>query len=515
MASIQFIDTCLDTLCLAVYANDDDSIRVVKNIINIYRKELAAINNDTTIQCVMFAVDDIVSTAIDVNNESDVSTLIFKLESNVVLQSNVEILNRIKDIIRNRAANISPKRIDKLKKKISNWIVWYKGNTAIRKMFNKSMKCSATADDMEQEVLLNDMLTQAKELITTYEDNATDETIEFIDASNPESVLKAITRHRKQTNEGCLKTGLVGVNKMFGSHGGPVLGESIAFAASSHNYKSGMLMNFARWICTLNKPPVELHGKKAAVVFISLENEADENLMQWFRDSYAQLNHRSPEGLTDEQIMDFIVRTYSQNGISLLIYRKLGEVFGYNEWVKLHADLEKSGYLILASILDYITLMKLEVEGDNPAKALQKLGQKIVNYAKHNKFLFVTGLQLDSKAAELESSGITYVVKKYGASHLADCKGLKREFDVLIFMYIEKNQRDEVFLTLKIDKHRYVSNTPPKDKVPAYKFGQYGIDDDYGTGMSKASYDIYNDADKSDETVVKIDIPANVFTSVA
>jgi hypothetical protein len=81
----------------------------------------------------------------------------------------------------------------------------------------------------------------------------------------------------------------------------------------------------------------------------------------------------------------------------------------------------------------------------------------------------------------------------YKSYHLSDCKGLLRELDVLIFMYIEENQDGVPFLTLSWSKHRSCVRPPKNEQHAAYRFCALGILEDEGTDLDLNRPDIYSD----------------------
>jgi hypothetical protein len=138
----------------------------------------------------------------------------------------------------------------------------------------------------------------------------------------------------------------------------------------------------------------------------------------------------------------------------------------------------------------------------NDAKRLQMLFNRVGNYGKHKGMTTITGVQLDGAAERLAAEGVTNVVKKFSATHIADCKGIKRELDVLAFMHKEVNHLGVPYLTIKLDKHKYVHGTSQSQTYTAYRFTATGIMDDIG-GKDMSVSNIY------DETSVAE--PAEVF----
>ena len=231
---------------------------------------------------------------------------------------------------------------------------------------------------------------------------------------------------------------------------------------------------------------------KPAIVFISLENEVYMNMMDWFKAAYINAKGRKPTGMSDDDVINVVTDIYSKNGIDLLVYRKLGSLFGPEEFIELHESIIAEGYTIIASLLDYITLMRVPEAGGTDSKRIQMMCNTVVNYCKHKGIIHVTGAQLSAEAAGLASDGYTDVVKRFNEKHLADCKGIKREYDIVVFMHIETNHMGIKYLTMRKDKHRHQPSSKEEDKYVAYRFTDNGIPDDVG-GANLVVKNIYAD----------------------
>ena len=112
---------------------------------------------------------------------------------------------------------------------------------------------------------------------------------------------------------------------------------------------------------------------------------------------------------------------------------------------------------------------------------------------KHEGSCLVTAHQLNRDAAKIAASGATNIVDKFGIGYLADGMDPQREVDAVVFQHIEKNAVTNVpYLTMRIDKHRYVNDTPEMWKRTAYRFTPVGIPDDIN-GPDLSIKDIYTD----------------------
>ena len=488
-------DMMLDALCLAAYSNTDETKVLLTQVLNAYQETRKKDPNaiDLDLEVFFSVIDDIIHADVDLSRKSEVNQIILKIKKSPIAEKNPQLIESVIEILKEDPQNIKPSRIKRLTRKLQQWVVVTRSQVQIRQMLLKCNRYNPT-DDVSNDVLINDVAEYARNLLTLQDAAAgTSETIDSVDMTDPISLKKAMRVYKNKRTSSIFKTGLKQLNKMLGKNGGFMRGEFAAFAASSHNFKSGMLMKCARWCVTKSDIRVP-QGTTPCVLFISLENEIPENTMDMLKEAYIDIYRQPvPDTMPEEELIDKITEYYSQKNIKFLMYR-FDENFGFSDFVKLQTQLKNRGYTVVASIIDYLTLMRLEGdEKENQAKRLQKLGNHFANFAKRNDQLIITGLQLNSAADELNASGKTNVVRMYKSYHLSDCKGLLRELDVLIFMYIEENQDGVPFLTLSWSKHRSCVRPPKNEQYAAYRFCALGILEDEGTDLDLNRPDIYSD----------------------
>lgn len=488
-------DMMLDALCLAAYSNTDETKVLLTQVLNAYQETRKKDPNaiDLDLEVFFSVIDDIIHADVDLSRKSEVNQIILKIKKSPIAEKNPQLIESVVEILKEDPQNIKPSRIKRLTRKLQQWVVVTRSQVQIRQMLLKCNRYNPT-DDVSNDVLINDVAEYARNLLTLQDAAAgTSETIDSVDMTDPISLKKAMHVYKNKRTSSIFKTGLKQLNKMLGKNGGFMRGEFAAFAASSHNFKSGMLMKCARWCVTKSDIRVP-QGTTPCVLFISLENEIPENTMDMLKEAYIDIYRQPvPDTMPEEELIDKITEYYSQKNIKFLMYR-FDENFGFSDFVKLQTQLKNRGYTVVASIIDYLTLMRLEGdEKENQAKRLQKLGNHFANFAKRNDQLIITGLQLNSAADELNASGKTNVVRMYKSYHLSDCKGLLRELDVLIFMYIEENQDGVPFLTLAWSKHRSCVRPPKNEQYAAYRFCALGILEDEGTDLDLNRPDIYSD----------------------
>lgn len=483
----------LDTIWFYVYSKSEIKHILAENMLE-YVTDAKKTNPemDPATRVYTDVLEDLIHDEIDGNDKGAIKHLIMKQRRHVFVKNHPEIIEDLTDVLTNTDA-VSPRRLDLVKRRIRNWLVWAKGDRTIQKMQDRSWKAGSSRDTTKQDIYLNEIQETAKELLGIH-DNMTDvsgaETVDYIDMGDKTSIQRAIDNHKEKSGKVKFRTGLHGLNEML--DGGTEVGELIGFAGLTGNYKSGILMDMARWLSTHNKPKVPTNTIPT-IVFISLENEIYKNLNDWFRAAYVNAFQKEPDGLTDEEIRDYVADTYSRNGFRLLVFRFLGDEFGIKEFKELQAKLKASGHYVVASIIDYLQLMNVsDVEitkaGGNMPTALQNQAEALRDFASHNNQMICVGITLSSSAEELAASNPPYVVTKFTAWHLAGSKALKRPLSGLIFMHKQTNHNGVEYLTFAWNKRRH--KNPPSVQFCAYRFTPYGIMDDIG-GMPQYVTDIY------------------------
>ena len=480
-----------DTLCLLIYANSPDTRTVVDSVVELYDTYAieGKIINDEATKLYIDMIKEIISDNLDVHNKADMASLFTRYEQVEISKNNPALLARVKEIV-DCEETVSPGRISSLKSRVRKRLAVIRGIKNLKTLFSASNRVLNSEDANKQDAIFVDLLRNARELVAVFEGYHSEDSksIAHIDMTCIESVAKGLEAFKAKRADRGYRLGIQKIGNCFGPAGGPIPGESIAFAALSYHYKSGMMMDFARWLATYNHPK-HASDKPAAIVFNSLENEIHENMMLWFNTAYFNAFRKSPEGLSDEEIVTAIVQLYKKNGFTLLVFRDDPVGFGWSQWKARHDELQRR-YKLIASFTDYLGLMEVG-EGDNRAKLLQQLFCNIKNYGARIDMQTYTGLQLDTEAARLAKSGRNNIVKQFGHVHLADCRAIKNELDVLFFLHIEENHLGMCYLTGWLDKHKYARMPDDNGRYFAIPFSEYGLlDDIYGEDSSVP--DIYN-----------------------
>lgn len=501
----------LDAISLRIGSDSENHKKIVTDFINLVDESKngtigIAESNDAVTQLYLDVLKTIDTDLVDMEDKQTIVSTLAKFESSPVVQKDPSILSTLKELFA-LDLKLSPKKIDVLASRLAANIDLSIASNFVRRMFKKMIdgENARTGEDKRQylDQITQDARTMAEVLIDNKNNlehgTVADKYLECINMSNKEEIRKAVRQYNKRAHH-IMRTGLQGLNRMFGKCGGFKLGESITINALKHNYKSGLLMSFAKWIVMHNKPYVDPENPGIpTILFITLENEANENIMWWFESMYVASHGAPAKGLSEDEIVEDVYNFFHDSGYNFIIERKLGPDFGYEEYVQMYERYQKAGHRILVTIIDYMNMMKKTSSSDKSRSDLQlrDLYNKMCNFNKNHMTTQISAHQLNRDAARLVV-GSTNVVKKFNDSHYADGMDVGREVDMEIFIHIERNNSGKAFLTMHRGKHRYVNDTPEKDKYCAYQFHEFGIPDDID-GPDASVKNIYaEDADVDD-----------------
>ena len=498
--------TLFDLLRLVVNRNDEKIKRLADSLFEVYNKNIESIASADIKYCELYITlcKEIIGNQLNVTDHKVDIVNIFKRHMiTQIFKKDTYIREALNSIVKD---DVSPTRLADITKRLNNTVQWHVSDRYIRKLYGHLKESSLSYSPTEQ----SESLDNVKNLVDEFKNTMLEidavsckgGPIEVIDMSNKNSIRDAYRLYKERRITHVLKTGLQGLNQMFGPPGGMALGESILFAARTHHFKSGMLMKMAQWIATHTTPPKE-PGKTPMILVISLENEGYQNMIKLFEHLYVACNgSKPPVGMPDEEMVESIYEYFSRSEYTLVIERYLPSQFGYDELVHLHDKYTNSGFRIISTIIDYVTQMKTHNFGSASKSGdyalLQELCNNIVNYFKAVGTTFITAIQLNRGASDIAASGIPHPVKHYSERHFAGSIGIAREFDFITYLEIEKDEQGNSWLTMQWGKHRYVDDTPEAHKFCCYKFDPVcGLTDDLN-GTFMGVRDIY----KKNQSVV-------------
>lgn len=505
--------TLFDMLRLAVNRSDEKLKRLADSLFEIYAENTSGLNSTDLKYCELYITlcKEIISAQLNITNHKvDITNIFQRYLNSQIFKRDTYVRDALKSIL---DTEISPSRIADITKRLNNAIAWFTSKKYITKLYGHLKESSLSYSPDEQDRSLENVRTLIDEFKNTLLDISASTSkngpIEVIDMSSKASIRESYALFKERRVNHILRTGLQGLNQMFGPSLGVALGESVLFAARTHHFKSGMLMKMAKWIAEHSVPP-KYPGKRPMILVISLENEGYQNMMKLFKELYISCHGiLPPTSMSDEEMVEAIYEYFNKSDYVLVIERYLPSNFGYDELVHLIDKYENSGFKVVASIVDYVGLMKTHnggsVSREGSHALLQDLFNKVVNYHKAIGTTLFSATQLNRGASDIAASGIPHPVKHYSERHFAGSTGIAREIDFLAYMEIEKDEQGNSWLTLCWGKHRYVDGLSEAHKFVAYMFDPIlGIQDDINKEFA-GSRNIYKRSDTKKATADDID----------
>lgn len=493
------IELFVDALVLALHCKTGEVVLLLEQILEIYdqeTKDSTYMENDL-FNFYALLIREVLNRDITITDKSEVEEFLLKFKSSPILAKDPEFYTTLKKIFTDEN-ELSDSKKKYLVRKMKNNLLWYNNTKNVKKMFGKLANTNANLSPTKQQAIINEISDLCTEIIQNNQNNQNDHSQEeentrskFVDFTDPDNLTKNLKVYKEVAVTNKLITGLQGMNRALGGY--IKLGEAIVLNSLSHHAKSTLLLKMARWMVTLNK--MNENFKNPTCLFYSLENEAPHNLLMLFNELYINIYKQvPPPDMSDKQIVNFCYDHFNKYGWKLIIDRRLGAEFGFAELVANFEDYVRNGYTPVVCIIDYMNMMKkgaVREDGSGNHLLIRDLYTNTVNYLKSKNCTLITAHQLNRKAAEVARLNPVGAVKKFNADMLADSMDPQREVDVVFYQHKEIDTTGRSFLTWKLDKHRYDTTTPDKDKYFAYMFdGPLGIMDDID-GEDKSTDNIY------------------------
>ena len=507
---MMFIDSdfFIDALCLAAFDNSPDTKNLLRSVLELYTNVTTKHANqvDPDLHIFYLVINDLLNTDVNLSKKSERSRIILKFKKSPLATKDPSTINRIIDILQDEEAPTN-RRLQELIHKVSNW--YYMSITAdvVAQIMLKSRRYNKVSEEMDEEIVKfsRDAI---EELGNKYENLVGSSVkVDEVIMSDPQSLARAMRSYRENGQAHVIKPGWQGMSRALGKAKGFLRGEMICFGGLSHQYKSGMLLDAFRWCCRYGDYTVQ-PGYKPAVLFISLENEATTNAWTLIKSAYVNIFRKPvPDGVTDDELVAEVSKFYNERGVTAIMTR-FDENFSLRDFMTLHAKWEQKGYEICAALIDYLTIMKVDLTGGiNPVKAIENSAQGLYNYCKRHRITLFTAVQLDTETARLKDSGAVNIVKKFSKANIADCRGIFNVVDVMFFLNIENNTEGTPYLTIMLKKHRGAESVSDYDAYFAMRFqpDEIGIPDDVD-GETTEVHDIYADITISDNDAKPINV---------
>lgn len=298
---------------------------------------------------------------------------------------------------------------------------------------------------------------------------------------------------RNVSTEGVLKTGLVGFNRAM-HFGGFPRGYFINFAALTHNYKTGILLDMFRMIAMHNKPMMWDDTKKPLLLRMSFENRIEQDILKMYKDL------REPEIGRSISIAEIDIKEAAQylqgklsvNGYTCKMLFFEAHDFSADAVIDVLQAFIDDGYEIHLLDLDYLELFAKNDKTVREDTAITNAILRLRGYCFPRGITVLSAHQLSTEAQELSRQGTSnFVDRVRTGGWYMNAKSLAQKLDTEFVMHILE-QGEKSYLTVGRGKNRGGEDTPARHKVFAYEMHRLGtLHDDINLPSPTVIYDLY------------------------
>lgn len=341
-----------------------------------------------------------------------------------------------------------------------------------------SHKVMFGADGLDYQALVQNLSAELEPFATGASESKVEGMVEEVDIADVDGMGMLMSRaHAEMSDEGVLRMGWQGVNRMLGDVAGIRRGEFAVVGALQHNFKSGFTLNMFKHAALYNRPYMRDPSKKPLLLHISTENQLTENIL-WL---YANLKENETGTECDlsqidiEEAKEYVHRVLSANGYNIRMCRMNPSETTFHSLFDYILRLEAQGYEIHMVVCDYLNMISKKGCSDGPAGfSTRDLFRRVRNFTAPRGIAFITPHQLSTEAKQLVRQGVENFVQEIANKGYYDsCRTIDQEVDLEIYIHIVK-QNGVSYLTIQRGKHRKVKITPDKDLFCVLPFSPVG-----------------------------------------
>lgn len=262
------------------------------------------------------------------------------------------------------------------------------------------------------------------------------------DSGENEAKLEQTMDTAQERSDGTIgyKSGWIDLNEAIGG----VFREGYLYCvtAMKHNFKTGFCLSLYSDILINNTPKVYDQTKKPAAVWITLEDEVPDNVLEIYKrlksheEGYNYLNDKT----SSKERVQFVLSKLTANGWTPIMIRVNPGEWGYIDLQNKILDYEAKGYEIKLCFIDYLNLLdKRGCTSGASGQDVRDLFRRIRNFFSVRKTTCITPHQLSTEALMLLRDGRRELAKAVvGKDYTADSKQLMQDCDSEIAISIEK-----------------------------------------------------------------------------
>lgn len=307
--------------------------------------------------------------------------------------------------------------------------------------------------------------------------------VDDIDFNDLSTINKIFQRGVEELdNNGIIRFGWQGLNRMFGSQGGARRGEMIVIGALQHNFKSGMTLEMFKSAALYNKPYMRDPTKKPMLMRISFENPLTTDITYLYK-SLVENETGLPvdiRSVSPHEAASYVAERLQANGYRISMAHIDPTDYTHFDLFDRITKLEADGYEVQLLELDYLNMMsKRGCASGAQGMDIRDLFRRVRNFTSKRGITCITPHQLSTEAKQLIRLGSDNFVQEIANKGYYDsCRTIDQEVDMEIYIHIVK-VNDISYLTVQRGKHRKIAITNPRDLYTVYRFEEVGgIKDD-------------------------------------
>lgn len=261
-----------------------------------------------------------------------------------------------------------------------------------------------------------------------------------------------------------LQTGWVAMNSALGPRGGFQNKNVYMYYANTNSFKSALLLHLARMIKEYNAANVieryKQTGKIPTILFIEAENDFDEDNERLFK----TVVHKDITKCTSkEELFSTWEHTFDadkdKNPIDISLLHVDSRSMSVDDIERVIELLDEEGYDVIATIIDYIGLLKPRAEDMNIDNRIQlkHIADDLLSLAKNQNIPVITAHQLNRSGGavltNLKMQGESNAVSQITNEYISESIGIEQAVSWSMFIDIEEHEGRR-FLTCKRNKCR-------------------------------------------------------------
>ena len=360
---------------------------------------------------------------------------------------------------------------------------------------------STVVNDLEKEI--SELNVKLHKTLSTDGINASDS----VSISDPDFLKNHFQTAYKMSKRKTkvLKTGIVRFNKFLSDAEGFLTGKMYIINGPINSFKTSLLLYIAKWIQLYNSDiyleKFKINGKRPVVVIVSLENTWDENTERLF----AMYSTKNMEEVTNLEAAEELwkANVYKTNSIIdiCMIYGKAYR-FSTSDLEYRIDELESQGFIVIATIIDYMKIMRDDLANTDPRLKLISISTDLHTLVTRKpEMVLITVHHInrdgDKALSEVDEKGGIDKVKSLGRQHLTEANSVEEACDFTMYIAQETSPyTGELYLTLKKGKCRY-----KRSEVEYFAHqlhNRFNLKDDIGLEQSLSINSIAETAGKDD-----------------